>query len=111
MKPLVHRAVRGLLPGLLLASLAACVTLGREFPKDSVNLIKPGSTSMAEIEKIFGNPVRTGIDEGKLAWTYLNYKGSLGGSFDGADLVVKFDDRNMVSSYSFNSTDTGRRLR
>lgn len=111
MKTSIHRTVFGLLLGASALVLAACITVGRDFPRDSVGLIKPGATTQEDIRKIFGGPVRTGIDDGRLTWTYLDYRASLGGSVEGADLVVKFDDRNRVSSYSFNSTDTGRKLR
>ena len=107
----VRRAALGLLLGFSTIALAACVSVGREFPRNAVELIKPGTTTMDEIRKVFGNPIRTGIDDGKLAWTYLDYRASLGGSFDGADLVVKFDDRNRVSTFSFHSTDVERKLR
>jgi hypothetical protein len=111
MMPFIQRAVTGLLPGLLVIALAGCVSVGREFPRNAVERIKPGTTTMEEVRKLFGNPIRTGIDDGKLTWTYLDYRASLGGSFDGADLLVKFDDRNRVSTFSFNSTDVERKLR
>jgi hypothetical protein len=111
MKTTIHRAARGLLLGASALALVACITVGRDFPRDSVILIKPGATTQEDIRKIFGDPVRTGIDDGKLTWTYLDYRASLGGSVEGADLVVKFDDRNRVSTFSFNSTDVGRKLR
>jgi outer membrane protein assembly factor BamE (lipoprotein component of BamABCDE complex) len=91
--------------------LAGCITVGMEFNKNAVDLIKPGQTTLEEVRKMFGNPVRTGMDEGKLSWTYLRYRATLGGDFDGQDLVVKFDAQNKVTSFSYHSTDTGREIK
>jgi hypothetical protein len=97
--------------GLAAIVLAGCITVGHPFPKDAVDLIKPGITTLDEIRKIFGDPVRTGMDDGKLAWTYIRYHASILGDFDGEDLVIKFDPQNKVASVGFNSTDTARPIK
>jgi outer membrane protein assembly factor BamE (lipoprotein component of BamABCDE complex) len=96
--------------GLALA-LSGCITIGNDFPHAAVDTIQPGTTTQEDIRKIFGNPMRTGIDDGKLTWTYLRYHANIAGDFEGKDLIVKFDDQNKVVSISFNSTDTGRQLK
>jgi outer membrane protein assembly factor BamE (lipoprotein component of BamABCDE complex) len=100
-----------LLSGLVALALAGCITLGKDFPQDAVDLIKPGTTTLEEVRKIFGNPIRTGTEDGKVVWTYLRYHANIVGDFDGKDLIVKFDDQNKVLGVSFNSTEVGRPLK
>lgn len=96
--------------GLALA-LSGCITVGNDFPQDAVDLIKPGTTTLDDVHKIFGTPMRTGIEDGKLTWTFLRYHANIAGDFSGKDLIVKFDDQNKVVSVSFNSTDVGRQIK
>ncbi len=95
-----------IVPALAVAGLlAACMTVGEEFRKEAVELIEPGQTTDKEILKIFGNPVRTGIaEDGSREWTYAYYRAGMGG-FEGYDLVLKFDDRGRVKSFSYHTTD------
>lgn len=87
-----------------MAGLVACVSIGRAFPADQVTAIRLGETTRAEIEATFGQPWRTGIEDGMPTWTYAQYSYSLFGHARTRDLVVRFDDRSRVSSYTFNST-------
>ncbi len=102
---------RLLVPVLLIPALAGCITVGKEFSQDAVDLLKPGTTTMDEVHKMMGNPLRTGVDDGKIVWTYAYYRASLGGDLKGRDLTVKFDDQNKLTSVAFNSTDVGRPLK
>ena len=88
--------------------LAGCVTIGTDFPLSAIESIKPGTTTLDEVRKLMGNPVRTGSEDGKLTWTYLRYHANIVGDFDGKDLIVKFDTQNKVVSLSYNSTDVAR---
>lgn len=92
-------------------SAAGCVTVGKDFNSDAVSLLKPGVTTMDEVRKMLGNPVRTGTEDGKIVWTYMRYHANIVGDFDGQDLTLHFDDQNRVVSIAFNSTDTGRQLK
>jgi len=96
--------------GLALA-LSSCITIGNDFPQNAVSALKPGTTTLDDVRRMFGNPVRTGLDDGKLTWTYLRYHANIAGDFSGKDLVVKFDDQNKVISVSFSSTDTAQPLK
>jgi len=114
-RPMTRPAFRDrrswLLSVLVAIALAGCITVGKEFPQDAVDLIKPGTTTLAEVRKIFGNPLRTGTEDGKVVWTYLRYHANIAGDFDGKDLIVKFDDQNKVVGLAFNSTEVGRQLK
>jgi hypothetical protein len=94
---------RGLLMMLVLAG-AGCASVGHEFPAGQVQTIRIGETSQNDIINTFGNPWRTGIDNGLKTWTYGNYYVTLFGENEAEDLVIKFDKRGMVSSYNYNST-------
>lgn len=94
---------RGVLMMLMLAS-AGCASVGHEFPAGQVQTIRIGETSQNDIINTFGNPWRTGIENGLKTWTYGNYYVTLFGENEAEDLVIKFDKRGMVSSYNYNST-------
>ncbi|MEW5801225.1 MAG: outer membrane protein assembly factor BamE [bacterium] len=84
--------------------MSGCVTIGREFPVDAVTRIQMGKTTRTEIDRLFGTPWRTGIDDGMRTWTYAHYRYSIFGDSRTRDLVVRFDEKGIVASYTFNST-------
>ena len=88
----------------LLAAIG-CATVGHEFPVDPVSQITIGETTRAEIEEQFGPPWRVGIEDGMRTWTYGHYRYKLFGEAKTRDLVLRFDDRGVVTSYTYNSTD------
>ena len=53
---------------------------------------------------MLGQPWRTGLEDGTPTWTYGYYKYNLIGESQTRDLVVRFDERGIVRSYTFNST-------
>ena len=85
--------------------MIGCATVGRDFPVEKVHGIQIGKTTQQEIRKEFGSPWRVGIEDGKNTWTYGKYKYKLIGDADTTDLVIWFDKQNIVSSYSFNTTE------
>ena len=104
-------SVRALKLGLLLAAngtvalyATGCASVGQEFAASRVMEIKIGQTTQREIREIFGEPWRVGIEDGKNTWTYGNYKYSLFGADETEDLVIRFDNRGIVRSYTFNTT-------
>ena len=42
----------------------SCATVGRDFPTDPVSQIQIGTTTQTDINRMFGTPWRTGIDNG-----------------------------------------------
>lgn len=70
--------------------------------------IKIGATTQADIQTMFGPPWRVGIEDGKTTWTYGKYGYSLFSQNTAKDLVVRFDNRGIVSSYSYNTTEQSR---
>ncbi len=83
---------------------SGCATVGHDFPAGQVSTIKIGETNQNDIYTTFGNPWRTGLDNGMKTWTYGNYYYSLFSDGSTEDLVIKFDNRGVVASFVFNTT-------
>ncbi len=92
---------------IVVASLSACATVGRDFPAAKVYDIQIGKTSQEDIRAMFGPPWRVGIEDGKPTWTYGKYHYSAFGETRTKDLVIRFDVNNIVRSYTFNTSDPG----
>ncbi|MCX7096591.1 MAG: hypothetical protein NTV43_01655 [Methylococcales bacterium] len=93
-----------LLAGLILLSASGCASVGHEFPAGQISTIHIGETTQNEIYATFGAPWRKGLESGVRTWTYGNYKYSLFSENSAEDLVIKFDKRNIVSAYTFNTS-------
>jgi hypothetical protein len=83
----------------------SCATVGRDFPTARVSDIAIGKTTQNEIRTMFGSPWRVGIEDGQRTWTYGKYRYRLFGQTTTQDLVVRFDERDVVASYTFNTTE------
>ena len=75
-------------------------TVGEAFPFYKVRQIEVEKTTMAEIRDMFGEPWRTGLENGERTWTYGEYGVNIS-----RDLVIRYDDQNVVKSYSFSSSE------
>lgn len=100
-----RRAYRCAMLVVLLAFLSACATVGREFSATKVYDIQIGKTTQAEIQALFGAPWRVGLENGDTTWTYARYHYNAFRETDSKDLVVRFDAKDVVRSYTFNSSD------
>jgi len=87
--------------------LTACMTLGHPFPTENVRMIAIGQATQADIRAAYGPPYQTGVEDGDVTWTYLNYKLRVFGQQCTQDLVVRFDARGTVKSFTYNSTVAG----
>ncbi|AZT85606.1 outer membrane protein assembly factor BamE [Marinobacter sp. NP-4(2019)] len=96
-------------PAIFLVALslivAGCATVGQDFPTHNVDQIEIGETTRADIQEMFGEPWRTGIEDGKRTWTYGKYRWSAFGDAETTDLVVRFNQDGTVSSYVYNTTE------
>ena len=99
----LRKFFRGLALLMLLLS-SGCASIGHEFPAGQISTIRIGETTQNEVYTTFGKPWRTGIDNGMKTWTYGNYHYSLFNDHSAEDLVIKFDKRNVVSAFVFNTT-------
>lgn len=85
--------------------MPGCAKVGQDFPVAGVTTIEIGKTTQLEIRSTFGSPWRTGREDGQLTWTYGNYSYGLFMAKKAKDLVIKFDDKNVVVSYTFSTTE------
>ncbi|MDO9105431.1 MAG: outer membrane protein assembly factor BamE [Methylovulum sp.] len=83
---------------------SGCASMGHEFPAGQVQTIRIGETTQNDIFTTFGTPWRSGIENGLKTWTYGNYRYNAFTESETEDLVIKFDKRGVVSSYTYNST-------
>ena len=89
------------------SSLTACITIGRSFPTQGVPSVAIGRSTQADIQKIYGSPFRTGVEDGDVTWTYVNYKLRVFGQQCTQDLVVRFTANGVVKSFTYNTTSAG----
>ena len=101
MQPL-HKHRQTLFLFLCLLILAGCVSAGKDFNVRMVPQSQLHQTTRAQIEQMFGPPWRTGVEDGKQTWSYGSYKYGMSDTLS-RDLVVRFDGKGTVSSYTFNS--------
>lgn len=85
--------------------IAGCATVGHEFDVSQVPMIKMNQTTQKDLEEMFGEPWRVGIDDGKQTWTYGKYRYSLFEEASTTDLVIRFNDAGVVTSYTYNTTE------
>ena len=83
----------------------SCATVGRDFPTERVRDIRIHHTTREDIRSMFGPPWRVGFEDGRQTWTYGRYRYRLLGEASTTDLVVRFDEQGIVSSYSFSTTE------
>jgi hypothetical protein len=93
---------------VLVLALGACATVGHDFPAERVPEIRVHETTQGQVREMFGEPWRTGLDDGQTTWTYGKYKYRLFGQASTTDLVLRFDAEGQVVSYSFNTTEPPR---
>lgn len=84
--------------------LAGCISAGHQFPAGQVSSIRIGETTQNDIYTMFGAPWRTGLDNGLKTWTYGDYQYSLFEENSAEDLVIKFDKRGVVNSFTYNTS-------
>lgn len=93
-----------LIVAITVLMLSGCANVGQVFPEGSVKEIVIGQTTKADIENMLGQPWRTGLENGTETWTYGHYRYSVFNKTQSSDLVVRFNDRDVVESYSYSAT-------
>ena len=86
--------------------VASCVTAGRSFRLDAPELIQMGVTTKADVQAQLGAPWRRGLEDGLETWTYGHYRYAAFRQARTRDLVLRFDERGVVVSYTYNTTET-----
>jgi len=97
---IIKMMTTALLALMLSLPFAGCMpSMGKPFPVNQVRQIEIGKTTRTDIRQMFGAPWRTGIEDGYKTWTYGEYTFKLT-----RDLVIRFDEQDVVKSYSFSSS-------
>ena len=87
-----------LLPG-------GCGTAGKSFNTSKIGSIVNGTTTRSDIKKIFGEPFKTGIQNGQPIWVYEDHHYSIIGNEVSRDLIIVFDPDGIVQSHQFMSSE------
>ena len=86
-----------LLPG-------GCGTAGKSFDTSKVESIVNGTSTRSDIKKIFGEPFKTGIQNGQPIWVYEYNYYSIIREETSKDLMIIFSLDGKVQSYQFMSS-------
>lgn len=86
-----------LLPG-------GCGTAGKSFNTSKIGSIVNGTTTRSDIKKIFGEPFKTGIQNGQPIWVYEDNHYSIIREETSKDLIIIFSPDGIVQSYQFMSS-------
>ncbi|HTB22329.1 MAG TPA: hypothetical protein VK914_06460 [bacterium] len=84
----------------------ACATLGAPFAFPGPDGIVAGKTTKSELIAEFGAPSRVGYDNGRQKWAYAYYHYSVFGPALVKNLDVVFGPDGVVSSYTYESSDS-----
>ena len=85
-----------LLPG-------GCGTAGKSFNASKIGSIVNGTTTRSDIKKIFGEPFKTGIQNGQPIWVYEDHHYSIISNDSSKDLIIIFGPNGVVQSHQFMS--------
>jgi len=89
---------------LLALGLAACASVfatGRDFSSPARETIRNGTTTKADLVRLFGEPTQVGVKDGDQTWTWYYFK--KGEPDLTKQLEVTFAASGAVKSYSFSS--------
>ena len=86
-----------LLPG-------GCGTAGKSFNTSKIGSIVNGTTTRSDIKKIFGEPFKTGIQNGQPIWVYEDHHYSIINNNSSKDLIIVFGPNGVVQSHQFMSS-------
>ena len=89
--------------GLILIS-NGCGTVGKSFNTSKVESIVNGTSTRSDIKKIFGEPFKTGIQNGQPIWVYEDHHYSIISNDSSKDLIIIFGLNGVVQSHQFMSS-------
>ena len=89
--------------GILLLS-GGCGTAGKSFNTSKIGSIVNGTTTRSDIKKIFGEPFKTGIQNGQPIWVYEDHHYSIISNDSSKDLIIIFGPNGVVQSHQFMSS-------
>ncbi len=90
---------------LCLTWIAGCGTVGSDFSVEQAHSIENGKTTKEDIAQMFGEPFKTGIQNGHPIWIYEQNKYKAMGDDTSKSLIVEFDDKGVVRSFQVTSNE------
>ena len=100
----MKRSFRSLWSLLILLLAIGCGSIGKDFSSDKVQNIQNNVTTQSEILDWFGIPFKEGIENAHTMWTYQLDKWNAFADTQSKDLVILFDENNIVKAYRFTSS-------
>jgi len=92
---------------LILFFLTACYgTVGKNFNSSQLKSIQNNVTSQEEIFQKFGAPFKKGIENNQTMWTYQFDMWSALEPAQSKDLVILFDNKNIVKAYRYTTSNS-----
>ena len=86
--------------------LTACYgTVGKNFDSSQLKSIQNNVTSQEEIFQKFGAPFKKGIENNQTMWTYQFDRWNALGPAQSKDLVILFDNKNIVKAYRYTTSN------
>ena len=92
-----------ILLGIILLQ-GGCGTTGKSFNTSKIESIINETSTRADIKKIFGEPFKTGIQNGQPIWVYEDHHYSIIHEETSKDLIIIFSPDGIVQSYQFMSS-------
>ncbi|MFQ5716276.1 MAG: outer membrane protein assembly factor BamE [Nitrospinales bacterium] len=78
---------------------AGCGSVGKNFDSSLVRQVENKKSTQSDIRRLYGEPFRTGIENGKTVWIYEFNTYSAVGEDTSKDLIFVFDKNGYVESH------------
>lgn len=100
----MKQSLTGILLLVTLITFSACSNVGTNFDINLVKQIQKGKTTQAEIENMFGQPYKTGVQNAHPAWVYEFNEYRAMGADASKDLIVVFNADKTVRTHQIMAT-------
>lgn len=100
----MKRILASFLALLLVTFAVGCGTVGKNFDSSRVKNIQNNQTNQTQILDWFGVPYKEGNENGHTMWTYQYDQWQAIGEGKSKDLVILFDESNIVKAYRYTDT-------
>ena len=84
--------------------LGGCGTVGDSFKTSNVANIANGVTTQLDVKQMFGEPFKTGVQNGQPVWVYEDHRYSILSENRSKDLIITFNSDGIVQSHQFMSS-------
>ena len=89
---------------IILFFIVSCGTVGKNFNATHIKNIQNNVTTQAEILEKFSLPFKEGIENGQTMWIYEFDQWNVLGPAKSKDLVILFDEKNIVSAHRYTTS-------